>query len=588
MIWITLGLIALYGVVLLLIEGAKIATACLDAFGAVCLAGYEFAATLIGKLAARGTPTLESSSVIVNRALPRPSNDPVVQRLTDYAKQNPAWPRWEQAWPKIITTGLGDTAVFVEDIEALTSTATNCSPPYYVLDKVASFPSAPAPAKGYEPLANDFPLPTLKLPPSRLPFNLLSNAIKHAYRDTIKEHERQLRQHRQLVEAVTEVNAARERAYQDAQAKHRDALTKHHAAQAAFEANRDNYLAPLKNVKIALSENRLRDAALQHFDLVLQLLSLPPFIPRAWSLAYDEEVKTLLVEHRFPAVANAHIMRKVQNKRSVSTRSVPQRHRTEAIARLQSSLALVLAGAIADSDTFQLVEGIAINGWVDYFDRGTGRLARSYCCNVVCTKHAVQSISLATADPTAAFNRLGGAAALESYEIAPVRPNLKLSMTDDRFVEARPTLEGLAEMQNLAAMPWEDFEHLVRELFERRFASGGSEVRITRASRDHGVDAVIFDPDPIRGGKIVVQAKRYTIPVDVSAVRDLYGTVMNEGANTGILVTTSTFGPDAYAFANGKQLKLLNGSELLGLLQEVGFKFRIDIAEARRALRQDA
>jgi restriction system protein len=60
-------------------------------------------------------------------------------------------------------------------------------------------------------------------------------------------------------------------------------------------------------------------------------------------------------------------------------------------------------------------------------------------------------------------------------------------------------------------------------------------VKITRASRDHGVDAVAFDPNPIRGGKIVIQAKRYTNTVSVSSVRDLYGTIMNEGANKGIL-----------------------------------------------------
>jgi Restriction endonuclease len=47
--------------------------------------------------------------------------------------------------------------------------------------------------------------------------------------------------------------------------------------------------------------------------------------------------------------------------------------------------------------------------------------------------------------------------------------------------------------------------------------------KVFRLSRDHGVDAVMYDPDPLRGGKYVLQAKRYTRPVDVAAVRDLYG-----------------------------------------------------------------
>jgi restriction system protein len=95
------------------------------------------------------------------------------------------------------------------------------------------------------------------------------------------------------------------------------------------------------------------------------------------------------------------------------------------------------------------------------------------------------------------------------------------------------------------------FEHLIRELFEKEFTLNGGEVKVTQASSDGGVDAVAFDPDPIRGGKIVIQAKRYTNTVGVAAVRNLYGKVLNEGANKGILVTTSDYGSDSYEFAKG-------------------------------------
>jgi restriction system protein len=134
---------------------------------------------------------------------------------------------------------------------------------------------------------------------------------------------------------------------------------------------------------------------------------------------------------------------------------------------------------------------------------------------------------------------------------------------------------------NLAAIDWEDFEHLIRELFEKEFSSNGGEVKVTQASRDGGVDAIAFDPDPIRGGKIVIQAKRYTNIVGVAAVRDLYGTVVNEGATKGILVTTSDYGPDAYEFARNKPITLMNGSHLLYLLEKHGHKARIDLQEAK-------
>jgi hypothetical protein len=154
---------------------------------------------------------------------------------------------------------------------------------------------------------------------------------------------------------------------------------------------------------------------------------------------------------------------------------------------------------------------------------------------------------------------------------------------DDRIVLDRDVAEGLEQEANLAAMPWEDFEHLVRQLFEWEFGRHGAEVRLTRASRDRGVDAIIFDPDPLRGGKFVIQAKRYTLPVDVAAVRDLYGTLINEGANRGILITTSHYSPDAYAFARDKPISLLTGADLIDMLRRHGRRYRIDLEEARHA-----
>ena len=96
----------------------------------------------------------------------------------------------------------------------------------------------------------------------------------------------------------------------------------------------------------------------------------------------------------------------------------------------------------------------------------------------------------------------------------------------------------------------------------------GLEARQTRASRDGGVDCVAWDPRPIFGGKVVIQAKRYKNTVGVSAVRDLFGTLQNEGASKGILVTTSGYGQASFDFAQGKPIELLDGANLLYLLSE--------------------
>jgi len=81
-------------------------------------------------------------------------------------------------------------------------------------------------------------------------------------------------------------------------------------------------------------------------------------------------------------------------------------------------------------------------------------------------------------------------------------------------------------------------------------------------------------------GKVIIQAKRYKNTVGVSAVRDLFGTLQNEGASKGILVTTSGYGKAAFEFVNGKPLELLEGSHLLYLLeQHAGIKARIVVSD---------
>ncbi|OBG25304.1 restriction endonuclease [Mycobacterium sp. 852002-51057_SCH5723018] len=67
----------------------------------------------------------------------------------------------------------------------------------------------------------------------------------------------------------------------------------------------------------------------------------------------------------------------------------------------------------------------------------------------------------------------------------------------------------------------QQFESLIQNLFEKI----GLDTRQTRASRDGGVDCVAYNTDPILGGKVVVQAKRYKHTVGVAAFRDLFGTL---------------------------------------------------------------
>ena len=231
-------------------------------------------------------------------------------------------------------------------------------------------------------------------------------------------------------------------------------------------------------------------------------------------------------------------------------------------------------------DTTKLAKSIVYNGFIVDYSPITGQLERNLILSLMVDRETFTGIDIMHVDPKKCFKSLKGISAAKLIDIVPIQPVLQFNKDDHRFIEGKDV--SISEGTDLAAIPWEDFEQLVREIFEMEFAQNGGEVRVTQASRDGGVDAIVFDPDPLRGGKIVIQAKRYTNTVPVSAIRDLYGTVINEGANSGIIITTSDYGRDSYDFAKDKPLKLLNGGHLLALLNKNGRKGYINLTEAKK------
>ena len=232
-----------------------------------------------------------------------------------------------------------------------------------------------------------------------------------------------------------------------------------------------------------------------------------------------------------------------------------------------------------------MINSVVLNGWVISVDKGTGKDVRACIVSIQTSREGFLDIDLRRVDPKACFQTLKGVGSSKLHGLIPIAPIMNISRENRRFIQSHDVASKLDQGVNLAAMDWEEFEHLIRGLFDEEFKQYGGEVKVTQASRDGGVDAIAFDPDPIRGGKIVIQAKRYTNIVGVSAVRDLYGTIVNEGATKGILVTTSNYGNDAFEFAKGKPITLLNGNNLLHLLEKHGHRARINLEEAKKELK---
>ena len=317
------------------------------------------------------------------------------------------------------------------------------------------------------------------------------------------------------------------------------------------------------------------EAIVSYFDMVLQRSTYPDGFPRHFRLAYVPESKQLVVEIELPTASVVPAVKAykfIKTRDEVTSTPRPASQVKSLYTGTVAQMTLRTVHELFESDRMDYIDTLVLNGFVDTQDPATGKAIRPILVSLRTTRQVFDELDLSRVEPLACLKHLGAGVSKSPNELLPVRPVLEFDMVDKRFVEESDVLTGLDQRPNLMELTPGEFENLITNLFDKM----GLETRMTQASRDGGVDCVAFDPRPIFGGKVVIQAKRYKGTVGVSAVRDLFGTVHNEGASKGILVTTSGYGQASFEFATGKPLELIDGSGLLYLLAEhAGIEARI-------------
>ncbi|MFX1681028.1 restriction endonuclease [Mitsuaria sp. CC2] len=128
-------------------------------------------------------------------------------------------------------------------------------------------------------------------------------------------------------------------------------------------------------------------------------------------------------------------------------------------------------------------------------------------------------------------------------------------------------LEASAQGQDAAAingMTWHQFELLIGEAFRQK---GFTIVEIGGSGPDGGVDLVLRKPSTNGNETFLVQCKQWkAYKVGVNVVRELYGVMAARGAAGGFVVTSGRFTKEAGAFAEGRNMRLIDGPKLTALL----------------------
>lgn len=118
----------------------------------------------------------------------------------------------------------------------------------------------------------------------------------------------------------------------------------------------------------------------------------------------------------------------------------------------------------------------------------------------------------------------------------------------------------MQRLDDLAAMTPNQFEAYTAAAFE---AKGWRVEIVGKEGRpDGGLDLLLT----AKGRRVVVQCKRYRAKVGAATVRETVGVMIHHKAQGAYVVALSGFTRQAQTWAQGKPLKLIDGSHLLRVL----------------------
>jgi len=135
--------------------------------------------------------------------------------------------------------------------------------------------------------------------------------------------------------------------------------------------------------------------------------------------------------------------------------------------------------------------------------------------------------------------------ALAYYNQTPARYEQAMAVYNQTLEKHWKSLRGTSLEKELAML----------------YSKLGYKTRTTRATGDRGVDLILER----KGQTIIVQCKGYEKPAGVGVARDLYGALIDFGADKAILACPSGFTKGVFDFVHNKPIEVLDSRKMVAM-----------------------
>lgn len=317
------------------------------------------------------------------------------------------------------------------------------------------------------------------------------------------------------------------------------------------------------NTKKELYKNRDATIISNYKAEMLNQIEYPFEFKKCINTGYCKNSNKLVIDYLLPSVQIVPDKKRYEYKKTrdeIKVIDMNEKERNNIYNQVVFSIALNSITNVFNQDIHNNIDTIVFNGYIKDIDLSTGQDITPYIISVMVDKNTFNNIDLSRIDKLKCLKetmqgRIDINSNLYFKEIIPIA---KCDYLNKSVISS--------ESINLLDVDPFVLESLVSALFRNM----GYEVIETKKTNDGGIDCELYNNDPIMGGKVIGQVKRYKNNIDIPKLREFESVLRNSDAMKGIFISTSNFSSQCEKFASDNNILLINGSLLVDYFNRYG------------------
>lgn len=317
------------------------------------------------------------------------------------------------------------------------------------------------------------------------------------------------------------------------------------------------------NTKKELYKNRDVNIITSYKEKILSQIDYPFDFRKCINTGYCKESKKLVVDYLLPNKEIIPLVKRYEYKKTkdeIKTIPMNDKERNNIYNDVIFSIAINSIGNIFKHDINSNIDTVVFNGYIKDVDLSTGKDISPYIISAMVDKTVFNDIDISRIDKLKCLKKtMQGRIDINSNScLKEIIPIAKCDYLNKSVINN--------ESINLLEVDPFVLENLVATLFRNM----GYEVIETNKSHDGGIDCELYSNDPIMGGKVIGQVKRYKNNIDIPKLREFESVLRNSDAMKGIFISTSDFSSQCEKFASENNILLINGSKLVDYFNKYG------------------